>query len=63
MVVSADFMPMGVVGTRMAVPKHKDHLTLYIHLLPIPKNGPSIPMSIDAIEELRKKPTYNEDVR
>jgi hypothetical protein len=47
---------------KSAVSKHTDHLVFYLHSFPISKNGPGVPLTFDALEALRKQPTFHNDV-
>lgn len=62
MVVDAKFMATDVETKKGVVDKHKNHLTFYIHAFPVPKNGPTAPLTFGALEDLRKQANFNDNV-
>jgi hypothetical protein len=60
-VVDTNFMEMNA-GERKVIGKHNAQLSLVLHLLPIPKNGPLTPMSLETANKLIKEPDFTNNV-
>lgn len=60
-VIDKDFMENSP-DTREAIGKHNAHLSLVLHLLPIPKNAAKTPMSLDDAKKAAKEPDFTSSV-
>lgn len=61
-VIDTNFMPSISNDNKNSISAYKSRLTLYLHLLPIPKKGPLLPLSVEETKKIIMDTNFNNDV-